>query len=163
MRFWLDMGVDGLRMDAIPYLVERDGTSCENLPETHRRHQVDSRSHRRRIRQPTDSGRSKSVACRRASVFRRWRRMPHGISFSSDAAHLHGASSGRSASDHRHHGADSADSGQLPMGPVPSQSRRVDARDGHRRRARLHVLRLLGGSAHAHQRRYPAKARSAGR
>ncbi|HET7104343.1 MAG TPA: maltose alpha-D-glucosyltransferase [Terracidiphilus sp.] len=35
MRFWLEMGVDGLRMDAIPYLVERDGTSCENLPETH--------------------------------------------------------------------------------------------------------------------------------
>jgi maltose alpha-D-glucosyltransferase/alpha-amylase len=36
MRFWLDMGVDALRIDAIPYLVERDGTSCENLPETHR-------------------------------------------------------------------------------------------------------------------------------
>jgi maltose alpha-D-glucosyltransferase/alpha-amylase len=35
MRFWLDMGVDGLRMDAIPYLCERAGTSCENLPETH--------------------------------------------------------------------------------------------------------------------------------
>ena len=35
MRFWLDMGVDGLRLDAIPYLVERDETSCENLPETH--------------------------------------------------------------------------------------------------------------------------------
>jgi maltose alpha-D-glucosyltransferase/alpha-amylase len=35
MRFWLDMGVDALRLDAIPYLVERDGTSCENLPETH--------------------------------------------------------------------------------------------------------------------------------
>jgi maltose alpha-D-glucosyltransferase/alpha-amylase len=35
MRFWLDMGVDALRMDAIPYLVERDHTSCENLPETH--------------------------------------------------------------------------------------------------------------------------------
>ena len=35
MRFWLDMGVDAMRMDAIPYLVERDGTSCENLPETH--------------------------------------------------------------------------------------------------------------------------------
>jgi maltose alpha-D-glucosyltransferase/alpha-amylase len=35
MRFWLDLGVDGLRMDAIPYLCERDGTSCENLPETH--------------------------------------------------------------------------------------------------------------------------------
>ena len=35
MRFWLDLGIDGLRMDAIPYLVERDGTNCENLPETH--------------------------------------------------------------------------------------------------------------------------------
>ena len=32
---WLDMGVDGLRLDAVPYLYERDGTNCENLPETH--------------------------------------------------------------------------------------------------------------------------------
>ncbi len=32
---WLDMGVDGLRLDAVPYLHERDGTNCENLPETH--------------------------------------------------------------------------------------------------------------------------------
>ena len=35
LRYWLDMGVDALRLDAIPYIVERDGTSCENLPETH--------------------------------------------------------------------------------------------------------------------------------
>ncbi|NYF79401.1 maltose alpha-D-glucosyltransferase [Granulicella arctica] len=35
MRFWMDMGIDGLRLDAIPYLLERDGTSCENVPETH--------------------------------------------------------------------------------------------------------------------------------
>ena len=35
MRYWLDLGVDALRVDAIPYLVEREGTSCENLPETH--------------------------------------------------------------------------------------------------------------------------------
>jgi len=35
MRFWLDMGVDGFRADAVPYLYEREGTSCENLPETH--------------------------------------------------------------------------------------------------------------------------------
>jgi maltose alpha-D-glucosyltransferase/alpha-amylase len=35
MRFWLDLGVDGFRLDAVPYLVEREGTSCENLPETH--------------------------------------------------------------------------------------------------------------------------------
>jgi maltose alpha-D-glucosyltransferase / alpha-amylase len=35
MDFWLDMGVDGLRLDAVPYLFEREGTNCENLPETH--------------------------------------------------------------------------------------------------------------------------------
>ncbi len=34
-RYWLDLGVDAVRLDAIPYLVERDGTNCENLPETH--------------------------------------------------------------------------------------------------------------------------------
>ena len=33
--FWLDMGVDGLRLDAVPYLFEAEGTNCENLPETH--------------------------------------------------------------------------------------------------------------------------------
>ncbi|MGA8230269.1 MAG: alpha-amylase family glycosyl hydrolase, partial [Candidatus Acidiferrales bacterium] len=35
MKFWLDMGVDGFRLDAIPYLIEREGTNGENLPETH--------------------------------------------------------------------------------------------------------------------------------
>jgi maltose alpha-D-glucosyltransferase/alpha-amylase len=35
MKFWFDRGVDGLRLDAVPYLIEREGTICENLPETH--------------------------------------------------------------------------------------------------------------------------------
>lgn len=35
MQFWFDMGVDGMRLDAIPYLIEREGTNCENLSETH--------------------------------------------------------------------------------------------------------------------------------
>jgi len=35
VRFWLDIGLDGFRLDAVPYLFERDGTNCENLPETH--------------------------------------------------------------------------------------------------------------------------------
>jgi maltose alpha-D-glucosyltransferase/alpha-amylase len=35
LRFWLERGVDGFRVDAVPYLVEREGTSCEGLPETH--------------------------------------------------------------------------------------------------------------------------------
>ncbi len=53
MDFWLDIGLDGLRLDAIPYLYEREGTNCENLPETHTflkelRHHVDSK-YRNRI------------------------------------------------------------------------------------------------------------------
>jgi len=35
IKFWLDLGVDGFRLDAVPYLYEREGTNCENLPETH--------------------------------------------------------------------------------------------------------------------------------
>jgi maltose alpha-D-glucosyltransferase/alpha-amylase len=35
VKFWLDLGVDGFRLDAVPYLYEREGTNCENLPETH--------------------------------------------------------------------------------------------------------------------------------
>jgi maltose alpha-D-glucosyltransferase/alpha-amylase len=52
--FWLELGVDGLRLDAVPYLYEREGTSCENLPETHaflrelRRH-VDGRFRNRML------------------------------------------------------------------------------------------------------------------
>ena len=52
--FWLARGVDGLRLDAVPYLFEREGTSCENLPETHAflrelRAHVDARFHARML------------------------------------------------------------------------------------------------------------------
>ncbi|MGI9017748.1 MAG: maltose alpha-D-glucosyltransferase [Euzebya sp.] len=35
VRFWMNIGLDGMRLDAVPYLFEREGTNCENLPETH--------------------------------------------------------------------------------------------------------------------------------
>ncbi len=54
MDFWLSLGVDGLRLDAVPYLYERQGTNCENLPETHAflkklRAHVDSRFRNRML------------------------------------------------------------------------------------------------------------------
>ena len=48
LRFWLDLGIDGFRMDAIPYLYERDGTNGENLPETH--------AYLKRVRAEIDEG-----------------------------------------------------------------------------------------------------------
>ena len=132
MRFWLDMGVDALRLDAIPYLVERDGTNCENLPETHAvmkklRAEIDDDYEGRMILAEANQWPS-----RRAALLRRRRRMPHGLPLSPDAAHLHGAAPGGSPADHRHHGADPAHSGNLPVGLVPAQSRRADAGDGDR-------------------------------
>jgi maltose alpha-D-glucosyltransferase / alpha-amylase len=48
LRFWLDLGIDGFRLDAVPYLFEREGTNCENLPETH--------AYLRRVRAEIDAG-----------------------------------------------------------------------------------------------------------
>jgi maltose alpha-D-glucosyltransferase / alpha-amylase len=48
LRFWFDLGIDGFRLDAVPYLYEREGTNCENLPETH--------AYLRRLRAEIDAG-----------------------------------------------------------------------------------------------------------
>ena len=47
LRFWLDLGIDGFRLDAVPYLFEEEGTNCENLPRTH--------EYLRRVRKEVDS------------------------------------------------------------------------------------------------------------
>jgi maltose alpha-D-glucosyltransferase/alpha-amylase len=53
MKFWLDFGLDGFRLDAVPYLFEREGTNCENLPETH--------AFLRRVREMVDANYSDRV------------------------------------------------------------------------------------------------------
>ena len=94
MQFWLDLGVDALRLDAVPYLFEREGTNCENLPETHAvlkriRRELDAR-----LPEPHAARRGEPVAGRRPRLLRRRRRMPHGVPLPADAAHVHGAAAG---------------------------------------------------------------------
>ena len=133
MRFWLDMGVDGLRLDAIPYLVEREGTSNENLPETHAvlkqlRARLDARYPNRFLLAEANQW-PEDVR----DVLRRRRRVPHGVPLPADAAHVHGDRAGGPLPDRRDHAADAGHPGELPVGDLPAQPRRADARDGDRR------------------------------
>ena len=100
--FWLDMGVDGLRLDAVPYLYEREGTNCENLPETHEflkklRAHVDAQ-----VPGPHAARRGEPVARGRRRLLRRRRRVPHGVPLPAHAAAVHGDSHGGPLPDHRH-------------------------------------------------------------
>ena len=103
MRFWLDMGVDGLRLDAIPYLVEREGTNCENLPETH--------AVLKRIRAEIDRHFPGRMLLAEAN---QWPEdvLPYfgdgdechmALPLPADAAHVHGDRPGGPAPDRRHH------------------------------------------------------------
>ena len=159
MKFWLDLGVDGFRVDAVPYLIEREGTSCENLPETHAvmkelRARLDAALHRQR-----PAGRGQHVAGGRHPLFRRRRRIPHVVPLPCHAPDVHGAPARRSQAAHRHHRAHAEHSGLLPVGHLPAQPRRADARDGHRRGTRIHVGRVRQGSAGADQPRHPPPPR----
>ena len=71
LRFWADLGVDGLRLDAVPYLVEREGTNNENLPETHAvlkqiRAELDAA-----LSRPHAAGRGQPMAGGHQGIFRR--------------------------------------------------------------------------------------------
>ena len=87
MRFWLDLGVDGLRLDAVPYLVEREGTNCENLPETHAVLKGCARTVDARYPDRMLLAEANQWPPGRAPVLRRRRRVPHGVPLPADAAH----------------------------------------------------------------------------
>ncbi len=65
LRFWLDLGLDGFRLDAVPYLFEREGTNCENLPGDARLPQAGSQGGRRELPGSRAAGRGQPMARRR--------------------------------------------------------------------------------------------------
>ena len=163
MRKWLQLGVDGFRVDAVPYLVEREGTSCENLPETHDVVRELRRRMDARVPGPPASRRGQHVARGRAAVLRRRRRVPDGVPLPADAADVHGAAARGPQAPRRDRRAHAGHPRLVPVGPLPAQPRRADAGDGDRRRARLHVRGVCARPGGPHQPRHPPPARAAAR
>ena len=119
--YWLEMGVDGMRLDAVPYLYEREGTSCENLPETHAFLKKLRAAHRR------DASPTACSSPRRTSG----RRTPSPISATATSATWRSTSRscrgmfmamrhGGPLPDHRHPAADAAASPTTASGPCSS-------------------------------------------
>ncbi len=136
VRFWLNLGLDGFRLDAVPYLFERDGTNGENLPETH--------EYLRRVRKAVDA----EFPARCCSP-RRTSGPPDVVDYFGDGDECHmcfhfplmprmfmaRARGEQRLPDHRDPGPDPGHPPRLPVGHLPPQPRRAHPRDGHRRGA----------------------------
>jgi maltose alpha-D-glucosyltransferase/alpha-amylase len=139
MRFWLDKGVDGFRLDAIPYLVEREGTNNENLRETH--------AVIKRLRADIDASYQNRFLLAEAN---QWPEDVREYFGDGDECHMayHFPLMPRIymaiAQEDRYPIIEIMQQTpdipeKLPMGHFSAQSRRVDAGNGHQQRARLHV------------------------
>ena len=161
MRFWLDTGRRWAAAGRHPLSDRARGHQLREPARDPRRDQEDPGGDRRQVSRPHAAGRSQSMAGGRLCLFRPGRRMPHVLPLPADAAHLHGDRAGGPAPDHRHHAPDAGDPRQLPVGHLPAQSRRADARDGDRPGARLSLELLRRRPADADQSRHPPAARAA--
>ncbi len=151
MRFWLETGVDGFRVDAVPYLVEREGTSCENLPETH--------EVMRELRRRMDAEFPGRMLLAEANM---WPEDVRPYFGDGDVFHMafHFPLMPRMFMalrlEDRKPLVEIVERTPeiprlLPVGPLPAQPRRADPRDGDRRRARLHVRGVREGPGGPHQ------------
>ena len=125
------------RRGAVP--LRGGGDDLREPPADARIPQAGARRGRRVVLRPRAPRGGEPVARGRRRLLRRRRRMPHGVPLPRDAADVHGAASRRGAAARRDPRPHAPDPGPLPVGPLPPQPRRVDARDGHGRGAGLHV------------------------
>ena len=163
LRFWLDLGLDGFRLDAVPYLFERDGTNCENLAETH--------EYLKRVRSEVDAAYPDRVLLAEAN---QWPEDVVHYFGTGDECHMafHFPVMPRMFMSLRLEEAKPLleildrtprDPAGGAMGPVPAQPRRADARDGDRRGAGLHVRGVREGPADEAQSRDPPPPGAAAR
>ncbi len=149
VQFWIDQGADGIRVDAPPYLFEREDTSCENLPETH--------AYLKRLRAFVDAYAPGTMLLSEAN---QWPEDVRAYFGDGDEMHMNFhfplmprifmalAKADRSPID-ANHGTHARLATRLPMGDVPALSRRTDTGDGHARRARIYVGLLRAHPAYA--------------
>ena len=110
-------------------------------------HQAHPQADRRRLPGPHPAGRGQRLAERRRRLLRRRRRVPPVLPLPPHAAPLHGGPPGAALPDHRDPGPDPGHRRRLPVGHLPAQPRRADARAGERRGARLPHRRVRQGPA----------------
>ena len=163
LRFWLDLGLDGFRLDAVPYLFEQEGTNCENLPPTH--------AFLKRVRAEVDAAYSDRVLLAEAN---QWPEDVVDYFGDGDECHMafHFPVMPRMFMALRREEARPIVEILDRTPPIPSncqwgiflqEPRRADARDGHRRGARLHVRGVRARPADEAQPRDPPQARAAPR
>ena len=167
LRFWLDLGIDGFRLDAVPYLYAAGGHELREPPRDPRVPQAGPQGDRRRTTRtrcswprPTSGPRTSSTTSAttpRAATNATWRSTSPSCPASSwPSAASRATPSPRSCQD-------PGDPRQLPVGHLPAQPRRAHPRNGHRRRTRLHVRGVREGPADARQHRHPPPARTPAR
>ena len=145
LRFWLDVGLDGFRLDAVPYLFEEEGTNCENLP---------ARTSTSSVCGQRSTSTTPTGCCSRRRISGRKTLSPT-LATGTSAPAFHFPVMPRMFMSLRREEAKpmieildrTPPSRPRPVGPLPAQSRRADARDGHRRGTRLHVQRVRERSA----------------
>ena len=158
MRFWLEMGIDGFRADAVPYLFEQEGTNCENLPATH-----DFLKKIRKIVEQEYPGRI--LLCEA----NQWPKDVVHYFGNGDEFHMAfqfpvmprifmGSDGRESRADPLGVEPDRQDPGKLPVVHLFTQPRRIDTGNGDRRRAQSHVGSLCSPKAHAFQPGNPPQA-----
>lgn len=116
--FWFDLGIDGFRVDAAPYLFEREGTNCENLPETHRFLKALRRFVEERYPDALLLAEANQWPEDVAQYFADGDEFHYGLPLSHHAPFVHGTATGGPPVDRRDTRTNSTDSRELPVGNV---------------------------------------------
>ena len=157
-RYWLELGIDGFRADAVPYLFEREGTNCENLPETH--------AYLKSLRAAIDQEFPGRILLCEANqhpddvreYFGNGDEFQMGFNFPIMPRLFMVLKKGRIRRPARHPRPHTVHPAGVPMVYIPPQSRRADAGNGNAGRTAVDVGSVRAGCTHAPEPWHPPPA-----